>query len=84
MKAGIQVFCPRCKQEGLSEKVKKGSGGLEVFLWIIGFVALWIVPLIYSIWRRSGIVPSCRFCGETGIVPLWTRKEAVAKPDSPA
>ena len=55
----MRVRCPNCNYEGFVTEKVKGSGGVELVLWL----AMILPGLIYSIWRYSGeklaLCPDC-------------------------
>ena len=66
--AKIVCVCPACQSIVIARKRTRGSGWIELILW------LWlIVPgVIYSIWRRSSSAEfgSCPTCGNKTIIPI--------------
>lgn len=66
------IRCPNCKFQGTGKKVDKGSGGIELALWLlVSWFTFLIVPVVYSIWRRSGERRAqCPVCGWAHVVPL--------------
>ena len=57
-------LCKYCGHEGTPKKVIKGSEGIEIALWLAGVLItvlsvltgfmILIVPLVYTMWRRTG------------------------------
>jgi hypothetical protein len=59
-------ICAGCGAQGMPTQRDKGSGFIEIILWLC-----FIIPgLIYSIWRRSGLANSCQICRSTDIIPI--------------
>lgn len=59
-------ICAACGSRSVPTRPNKGSGLLELLLWLC-----FIIPgLIYSIWRRSGLSNRCRSCGSGDVIPL--------------
>lgn len=48
-----------CGYEGRPRKTKRGSKGMEVFIWTI----LLVPGPLYSLWRRVGLPKQCPNCG---------------------
>lgn len=60
------VRCPNCGYEGPSKLLVKGSGGVELVLWLF-----LIVPgLVYSAWRMSNKVKICPDCLNEKVVRI--------------
>ena len=57
--------CMTCGIDAAPTVKAKGSGLIELVLWL----ALFVPGLIYSIWRRTALVPICSQCGSTTLVP---------------
>jgi len=57
-------ICKDCGHEGMPEKIIKGGEGIEITLWLVGVLITLLsvltgfliltVPLVYSLWRRTG------------------------------
>lgn len=67
----IARYCQACGAIQPNPGQPKGSGGVEVTLWIIGFFTLLgLIPaLIYTVWRRSEKVFPCDHCGAKHTIP---------------
>lgn len=62
------LVCPQCGYIGNSKSAIKGSGGVELLLWLF-----FIIPgLIYSVWRSSSRHPVCPKCGNDNMIPSDT------------
>ena len=59
------VFCQDCDFVGQPERIKPGSVGMEIALWLCALVP----GLIYSIWRWSSRYEGCANCGSKRILP---------------
>lgn len=60
-----RIHCNQCGYEGPSARIEKGTGTVEAVLWVLGVISyLFLMPaaVIYSVWRRSGLQPSCPQC----------------------
>lgn len=73
MKKNDEIYCRRCRNEDRAKKSRKGSGGIELILWLLFWITVFI-PLIYTIWRRSGTPLVCPVCGSADIVPAWVHR----------
>lgn len=61
-------ICSNCGYVGYPKTQNKGSGVLEIFLYL--FVFSIPIALIYSIWRRAGLKPIyCRTCHQPTMIP---------------
>ena len=61
-----RLICSSCGYIGIPNKVNKGSGAVEIILWL-----LFLFPgLIYSVWRRSAKPNVCPSCGNKTLIPL--------------
>lgn len=57
------VHCPNCGYTGLPQKVARGSGVIEVILWLC-----YLIPgLLYSVWRAGTKHYVCPKCGNMEI-----------------
>ena len=61
----LKKHCMTCGHDALPKVKAKGSGLIELVLWL----ALFVPGLIYSIWRRTALVPTCSQCGSASMVP---------------
>jgi hypothetical protein len=66
---GAPAVCKACGHHGPSRAHTRGSGWIELVLWL----CLIVPGLIYSLWRLSTRRPACEACQSTELVP----------PDSP-
>ena len=57
--------CMTCGYDATPQTKVKGSGLIELVLWL----ALIVPGLVYSIWRRTALRPSCSQCGSASLVP---------------
>lgn len=67
----IDSICKNCGHEGKPRKIIKGSEGIEIALWLAGVLItvlsvltgfmILIVPLVYTMWRRTG-KKGCPMC----------------------
>lgn len=59
------IVCNQCGFVGNGKVIKKGSGGVEIILWLC-----FLVPgLIYSVWRSSSKHSTCPKCNSTNLIP---------------
>ena len=66
------LYCTSCKKIISDSPKRKGSGWIEVVLWLC-----YIFPgLIYSIWRRSGDPSVCPCCKKETLIPRSYTKPA--------
>lgn len=54
----VESICLVCGYEGRPRKTKRGSKGMEIFIWTV----LLIPGPIYSMWRRMGLPKKCPNC----------------------
>lgn len=60
------LVCTQCGYTGDSKNAIKGSGGVELLLWLF-----FIIPgLIYSVWRSSSRHLVCPKCKNPNLIPL--------------
>lgn len=60
------MICTTCGTQANPATSNKGSGLIELILWLC-----FILPgLIYSIWRRSKLTPTCPACHHASMVPI--------------
>ncbi len=64
-----KFVCTICGYVGYPKKEVKGSGVIELFVWLLFF---WGPALIYSIWRRVKKPNTCPACGDTKMIPVNT------------
>lgn len=63
-----KMHCMTCGAEEIPKRNNKGSGLIEIILWLC-----FVIPgLIYSIWRRSNRPQTCPVCRSTTVVPKNT------------
>lgn len=57
----MQQICKNCGEVATPVKIKPGSGGLEIGLWLLGIGTGFLLPvaIIYSIWRVFAAVGNC-------------------------
>lgn len=57
----MQQICKNCGEVGAPIKIKPGSGGLEIGLWLLGIGTGFLLPIaiIYSIWRIFAAINDC-------------------------
>lgn len=67
IKSNDIVVCNTCGT--VSEAKRRGSGGMELFLWLF---LLWPIAVIYSIWRSGG--GKCSVCGSNALLPITAPK----------
>src|SRR5574344_2760961 len=61
-----KLVCTQCGHVGDSKSKIKGSGLIELVLWLF-----MILPgVIYSIWRRSSPDNICSVCGNKSLIPI--------------
>jgi len=61
-----KLVCTQCGHVGDSKSKLKGSGLIELILWLF-----MIFPgIIYSIWRRSSKDIVCSVCGNKSLIPI--------------
>ena len=68
-------ICRNCGYVGNEKSVTKGSFGLEIALWILGFLTVGIFILIalpYTIWRLCSGEQVCPKCKSNAMIPLDT------------
>ncbi len=53
-----ESICLVCGYEGKPRKIKRGTRGMEIFIWTV----LLIPGPIYSVWRRVGLPRICLNC----------------------
>ena len=59
------LYCPHCGAVAQSKQVTRGSGWIEIVLWLC-----FLIPgLIYTIWRATSKAEVCSACGSSGIIP---------------
>jgi len=58
-------ICSECHYIGKPRKKKRGSTGLEIFMWLI-----FPFGLPYSFWRMLSKTSECRHCASNLLVPL--------------
>ena len=64
------LVCTQCGYTGDPKSAIKGSGCLEVTLWL-----LFIIPgLLYSIWRSSSRHKVCPECKSPSLIPITSPK----------
>lgn len=63
--ARTRVVCTTCTFHGPPLWPEKGSGAVEVALWLL----LLVPGIIYSVWRRSNLRPTCSRC--TSELVVW-------------
>lgn len=57
-------ICRHCGYEGEAKRQKRGSRGVEVFLW-----SMFLIPgPLYSFWRMTGRSKECPNCDRIGFV----------------
>ena len=67
----IAIYCPNCKYEGQGNLQNKGNGWIELALWLFTWWSFLVIPVLYSIWRRTGDRPmNCPVCGWSYVAPL--------------
>jgi len=71
MKDNKKYICLDCKFVGIANKTLKGSSKTEIALWAI----LSVVGIIYSIYRRLGIVKKCQSCGSANLMAMNSKIE---------
>lgn len=72
------VVCNSCGSAG--EAKRRGSGGMELFLWLF---LLWPLAIIYSIWRSGG--GRCSTCGSNALIPINSpRAQSIVDSPEPA
>ncbi len=60
-----ELICKDCGSLVSGEEHKKGSGSIEIVLWL-----LFLLPgLIYSMWRTSGDLKHCEVCKSINLIP---------------
>jgi hypothetical protein len=72
-----RLICSQCGYIGIPNEINKGSGGVELILWLF-----FIIPgVIYSVWRRSSKPRVCPSCHSQSLVPIASPvgRELVAK-----
>ncbi len=72
-----RLICSTCGYIGLPGKINKGSGAVELVLWLF-----FIIPgVVYSVWRRSAKPRVCPSCHSQSLVPIASPvgRELVAK-----
>ncbi len=66
----VPLYCPRCGTVAKSKHATRGSGTIEILLWLC-----FIIPgLIYTLWRASSKFETCPACGDPGIIPASSPK----------
>ena len=61
-----QKICRNCGYVSAGQRAVKGSGCIEVILWLS-----FIIPgLIYSVWRHESEYKKCPKCGQATLIPL--------------
>ena len=57
----MQQICKNCGEVATPVKIKPGSGGLEIGLWLLGIGTGFLLPvaIIYTIWRIFAAVGNC-------------------------
>lgn len=63
------MICKACGTVNDTTRRARGSGWIELVLWLTFIIP---IALIYSIWRRAGVRPSCSACGGQDLVGLQT------------
>lgn len=63
------MICKACGTVNDTARRARGSGWIELVLWLTFIIP---IALIYSIWRRAGVRPSCSACGGQDLVGLQT------------
>jgi len=64
--AKIQKYiCSDCKYVGKAKKVRRGSGKVSTFLWIVFSP----IAIFYSLYRLTGSRKTCEECGSFDIYP---------------
>jgi hypothetical protein len=62
----MKKLCTNCGHTGDTERITKGSMGIELILWLC-----FIIPgLIYSVWRLSSRHDACPVCGNAKMIPM--------------
>lgn len=60
----VEYVCTLCGYEGRRRCEKRGSKGMEIFIWSV----LLIPGPLYSLWRRCGLKAYCPHCGAQSMV----------------
>ena len=61
-----QLICSQCGHIGKTSRSIKGSGLLEIVLWLF-----FIIPgFIYSVWRSTSRYKTCAKCGSSNLIPI--------------
>jgi uncharacterized protein with PIN domain len=68
------VFCEDCDFVGQPARVKPGTTGTEVVLWL----CLIVPGLIYSFWRSMSRFEGCANCGSRRIIPADSQEAKAA------
>lgn len=63
-----QLVCTQCGSIVKPKIMIRGSGIVEIFLWILFFVP----GFIYSLWRHSSKYPACPKCKGESLIPIDT------------
>lgn len=75
-------LCVRCLEVDSPRWKSKGSGWLELGLWLS--VLLWlplaVLALLYTLWRLTNYTKVCRSCGSIGLVPLDSERARQIRP----
>lgn len=59
------LICASCGSKGEAKTGPKGNLGAEILLW-----CFFLVPgMLYSLWRYSGSVTTCKKCGSATLIP---------------
>lgn len=58
-------ICTKCDYVGKRKAIKRGSGALELFLWLV----LLIPGPFYTLWRIFNKKYQCPHCGEEVMIP---------------
>ncbi len=70
-----EYICTACGYEGTGRKRKRGSKGMELFLW----AGLLIPGPFYSLYRRVGLKRECTHCGLPTVVNVNSDAGFIAK-----
>jgi uncharacterized membrane protein YqaE (UPF0057 family) len=60
------LVCTQCGFVGQTSQTTRGSGLIEIVLWL----SLIVPGLIYSIWRRSSPPQVCSQCKSQSLIPV--------------
>lgn len=63
------MICKACGTVNSATRIARGSGFVELVLWVTFVIP---IALVYTVWRRTNLRPTCSACGSQELVALAT------------